>query len=445
MAEACCINAYDYWGNFLSTLETLQKENIWVDICYNIPENIWTRVFDYITYIDKCGCSCCLSWEKNLIINTFAWELKTFNASAASDNINFCWSEIFWWNRCKTIIRYKTWSYPISIEDWILAIEETEQNTYSSTWFTLEWLKQQTTYYSKIYALDWEDNILSEKCCSITTPRAFETTCYWYTWWQQSVCLPKWTYKLEVWWAQGGTWCSWYQPRWWYSQWCICIQSNTVLYLYVWWAWTNWNTANGWRNWWWYAHSGNRKTTSWWWWTDIRIWWNTLYHRRIVAWWGWGWRDWWNQWNTSQTQSSWGWTSWLSWYSYDWNCTSSRWGWGWTQTSAWRTGTAQNSETLYAASFWCWWYTSSSSSYWEWWGWGWYWWGAWSADANWWGWSWYVYTSSTCSSAPSWYCHCVDYFLCNAYSCAWNTSFPTAAWWTETWHTWNGCAKITPI
>lgn len=263
-----------------------------------------------------------------------------------------------------------------------------------------------------------------------------EPCLFCYTWTEQYYTVPKkWIYKLQVWWAQGWYYSSNPYGKWWYSEWCICLDANTCLYIYVWWqwcSWYNWAVAAWWWNWGWCWYSYSWRYDWWWGWgTDIRIWWNTIYYRRIVAWWGWGsWQYssyiwcWWVWW----------WTNWITWWtaysSYYW------WNW-WTQVSGWAGW--WNWQYMIAWSFWQWGYKTAWSSWYNgswWWGWR-YWWWPWSAVSawGWWG-SWYVYTSSTCSNAPSWYCHCSNYYLINAYTCAWDTTFPDISWWTETWHVW---------
>lgn len=265
-----------------------------------------------------------------------------------------------------------------------------------------------------------------------------------YTWDAQSVSLPAWSYKLQVWWAEGGyyTWGS-ASGKWGYAEWCITLNNATCLYIYVGWTWAATNTNNWqnawWFNWWWagYNYSTNYIWTWGWWGTDIRIWWNTLYHRRIVAGWGWWWwyypscssMCWWVGW----------WACWIWWWaygSYPW------WGW-WTQTSWWTNSYFCN---MVAWSFWQGWYKTNWTSWYNWsWGWWWWYWGwAWAAvSAWWWGWSWYIYTST--SSVPSWYCTCSAYYICNGHTCLWNTVIPSPSWWTETWHSGNGCVIITQI
>lgn len=292
------------------------------------------------------------------------------------------------------------------------------------------------------YVADWTATITctttqwwKTATCTVTcTSFVPVDRCFWYTWGQQSITLQPHKYCLEVWWAEWWRWIkNWSTTtnwgRWWYSWWCITLNTSTTLYIYIWWKWcslwrSTYGTASWWYNWWWDVRT-YWSWWAWWWWTDIRIWWNTLYYRRIVAgWWGWTWWlcTWW----------AWWWICWVSWWCW----------WWWTQTSWW----------------WSWWWTScfwySSWSFWQWWCWSWYtewWWGGWWWWYGWgwtsyqwwaWWWSWYVYTSATCWNAPSGYSHCTAYFLTNAYTCCWTVSFPSPSWGTETWHSWCWCVRI---
>lgn len=295
-----------------------------------------------------------------------------------------------------------------------------------------------------VTTVDWNYTATCSVACTSFIP---VDVCFWYTGSEQSLLLQPHKYKIQVWWAQW--WCySWGSApgKWGYAEWLITLDSETCIYIYVGWIWCA-TATNSWQNAWgynWWGAGYNYSTLyiwTWGWWgTDVRIWWNTIYHRRIVAWWGWGGgyysnckaMCWGAGWGTSGTQ----WGNYGSWYWWCW----------WTQTSWW-TNPSGNYNMVYW-SFWQWWYKTSWSNWYNWsWGWGWWYWGwAWSAVSAWgWGWSWYVYTSSTCSSAPSGYCHCTAYFFSNACCCVWTQLFPTAAWGTETWHLWCWCVKIVSI
>lgn len=277
---------------------------------------------------------------------------------------------------------------------------------------------------------------------------------FWYTWAEQCVTLPRWKYKLQVWWAWWWSCNDNCKGKWWYSEWCITLPEETTLYVYVWWQWSRcswwWYVVNWWWNGWGNARVYSKpEVWSWWWWTDIRIWWNTLYHRRIVAW------GWWGGWNADIWQWFWwGWCCWLWCWTWSWiidytGYRSGVWPTYWSQTSPWDVHAYSSWEvwSSVAASFWQWWYMyancTSNTSTWWWWGW-WYWWWV-ENHKSWWWWSWYTYNSSTCWYAPNWYCHCTKYFLTNWISCCWNQSFPSPDWNTETWHSWNGCVKISSV
>lgn len=299
------------------------------------------------------------------------------------------------------------------------------------------------------YVSDWECTVTATTIdwwftdsCTITC-KSFTPVDYffWYTWEEQSILLEPHTYCLEVWgaswWTENGSW-----SRWWYSWWCITLNSASCLYIYVWWQWIwynqwCWCQSSWWYNWWWWIYWGWLAGT-WWGWTDIRIWWNTLYYRRIVAGW-WAWQGY-------QCSNGWAWW-WITWVNWNpWNTEYAYWLW-WTQSAAWgyswRTGWCSQCLNKWVG-FWTWWMWAWWSVWWWWWGWGWYWWGWWNISW-WWGWSWYVYAATTYSNAPSWYCHCTDYYLTNACTCCWDVSFPSPDWETETWHIWCWCVRIRSI
>lgn len=241
-----------------------------------------------------------------------------------------------------------------------------------------------------------------------------------YTWSEQSFTAPAdWYYILECWgaswWRDNRSNYEWW--RWWYAKWKVFLTAWTVLKIYVWWQWKRWQSAltdyafNGWWRW-WFSNYRSINWSNWWWgwWTDIRIWWNTLYHRLIVAWWGW-----WSSPNRSDNWSSmcWGWEE------GDSPVASNK----WTQTDGWQ--------------FWAW---FSSNCNWEnnyysanWWGWGWYWWGkncwynssdSWN-DTSWyaWWWSWFVWEGQ--DTVPSGYLVPEDYILSETENIKWNASMPT--------------------
>jgi len=365
---------------------TIQDKNLWA-----------TTVYSEWATLSEANCGKYYQWWNNY------WFARTWSVTTSWTKVN---AQNYWpWNY------YSSSTFiTASNSDW-----SSVQND-NLRWWVSQWSWTKNAEVQNIYI--WE--------YAPPTPTDFE-----YTWAEQCIDLRKWTYCLEVRWAQW--WNNWW--KWWYSSWCITLNNKEAVYIYVWQCWYN-GTSSAF-NWWWRWSC----TWRWWWWgwwTDIRIGWNTLYHRRIVAGWWW-WKD--ASWNCYDWWVWW----WCTWWSVSrWNSSSAAWC-GWTQTAAWWYD--NNWATATWSWFWVWWYwnCSDSSNYAiTWWGWWRYWW--WGGQANsWWWWSWYVYNSSTCSNAPSWYCHCTAYFLTNANTYVWTASFPSPSWWTETWHTWNGYARITPI
>lgn len=287
--------------------------------------------------------------------------------------------------------------------------------------------------------VDWWYTATCNVTCSSFTP---VDRCFSYTWWQQTITLEPHKYCIEVWWAQGwGSYNNNPGAKWAYAAWTIEFTSQTTLYIYVWWQWWCSNSLwchswiAWWYNWWWTwwgTYYSGWCSSVWWGWggTDVRYNWATLCNRFIVAW---GWAGWWSQRCSSYYYYScgWGWAD-------NW-C----WVWCWTQTAAWR----------------CWWFwqwaNATAPSNWRsttpGWGWGWYWWGwccvndsAWTSSAlvcaS--GWSSYTYTSSTCWNHPNKACLWNLPLMTNAVCCWCWSSFPTASWGTETWHSWCGCVRI---
>ena len=368
-------------------------------------------------YTATCACSSRIrvTWLElnNTSINVKAWKTFQLEATITPDNATL---KTVTWNSSNTSVATVS-------QNWLVTYVWDGNCTITAT--TVDW---------------WYTAVCEVECTSFTPIDC----CFWYTWAQQGITLEPHTYCIEVWWASWWTYWS-AAGKWWYAGWCITLTNATCLYIYVWWCWTYTFTNSGCNPWWWnwgwnwYNYSTTYIWPWGWWWTDVRIWGNTLYHRRIVAGWGWGWwyysscsaMCWWAGW----------WANWVQW----WNYSSRYWGNWWTQTSWW-----SNSRTccMVTWSFWQGWYKTSWYGWYNWsWGWGgWYWGWAWSAVSAWgWGWSWYVYTSSTCSSAPSWYCHCTAYYFTNSCCCCWIVSFPSPSWWTETWHSWCGCVRIRSI
>lgn len=194
MADAGCINAYDVNWCFLQTIDTLNSEDVWQDVCYRFP-NIWNREVDYVCYIDKCGCSCRVDWENEFIIHSTQWVLNaiTLTQNSSNSTVNVKWSELFWGNWKKTVVRYKTGGYPVSEVDWTLAVEETTQNQYATNWYTISGLADATTYYFRAFAVAQDDTIIIVQSSVITTD--------FFRWKYQKVeyIQSSWTQRISTW------------------------------------------------------------------------------------------------------------------------------------------------------------------------------------------------------------------------------------------------------
>ena len=171
MANAWCINAISYEWCFIQTLQNLDSACIWVWVQFTAPDPLDDKRFDYIKYTDKCGCTCCLTNENEILIYATQWTLKnlTLTNDDANEVVNVKRTDVFWSNRKKTVVRYKTGSAPVSITDWTLAVEELVQNQYSSSWFNVEWLEDWTTYYFSAFAVAQDDTIIVVQTKNITT------------------------------------------------------------------------------------------------------------------------------------------------------------------------------------------------------------------------------------------------------------------------------------
>lgn len=171
MAVAWCINAYDCSWILIRTLEQLQSSNIGVWVQYTAPNPLDDKKIDYIKYTDKCWNTCCLTWENEILIYATNWVIK--NLTLTNDDTNEAvvvkWNDIFWSNRAKTVVRYKTGSAPVSPTDWTLAVEETTKNQYSTNWFSVTGLSDSTTYYFSVFALDIDGTMIDVQSSSITT------------------------------------------------------------------------------------------------------------------------------------------------------------------------------------------------------------------------------------------------------------------------------------
>ena len=171
MANAWCINAIWFDWSLIRTLQNLDSSNIWVWVQFTAPNPLDDKRFDYIKYTDKCWNTCCLSWENEILIYATNWTIKnlTLTNDDANEVVNVKRSDVFWSNRKKTVVRYKTWSYPTSITDWTLAVEELVQNQYASSWYNVSWLEDWTTYYFSAFAVAQDDTIIVVQTNSIQT------------------------------------------------------------------------------------------------------------------------------------------------------------------------------------------------------------------------------------------------------------------------------------
>jgi len=170
MANAWCINAYNCDWCLIQTLWTLDSANIWVWVQFCAPDPLDDKRLDYIKYTDKCWNTCCITWENELLIYATQWVIKnlTLTNDDANEVVNVKRTDLFWSNRKKTVVRYKTWWYPTSITDWTLAVEELVQNQYQSSWYNVSWLSDWTTYYFTAFAVAQDDTIIVVQSWSIT-------------------------------------------------------------------------------------------------------------------------------------------------------------------------------------------------------------------------------------------------------------------------------------
>ena len=171
MAVAWCINAYDCSWNLIRTLEQLQSSNIGVWVQYTAPNPLDDKKINYIKYTDKCGCTCTLSWENEILIYSTNWVIK--NLSLTNDDTNerviVKWNDIFGSNWLKTVVRYKTGSAPTSLTDWTLAVEETTKNQYATNGYWVSWLSDDTTYYFSVFGVDTDGTVINVQSKAITT------------------------------------------------------------------------------------------------------------------------------------------------------------------------------------------------------------------------------------------------------------------------------------
>ena len=291
MANAWCINAYDCNGCLIQTLQNLDSACIGVGVQYTAPNPLDDKRLDYIKYTDKCWCVQCLSAENEILIYATNGVIK--NLTLTNDDVNEAikikWNDIFGSNRAKTIVRYKTWSYPVSITDGTLAVEETTKNQYSSTPFSLSGVLDETTYYITAFAVD-SNNVV------IWTQQTTITTSFW--WHPSANTLAR--YKLET-DANDYSW----NGRNLTNSWVLFTTLNTVKCASMTWSWFfyrndnpitwsspftavswfyNTQNASSWQNaiafwqWWWtnafsiWIYPSTNKLMVWWWSNDRDTW-----------------------------------------------------------------------------------------------------------------------------------------------------------------------------
>ena len=294
MANAWCINAYDCNGCLIQTLQNLDSACIGVGVQYTAPNPLDDKRLDYIKYTDKCWCVQCLSAENEILIYATNGVIK--NLTLTNDDVNEAikikWNDIFWSNRAKTIVRYKTGSAPVSITDGTLAVEETTKNQYSSTPFSLSGVLDETTYYISAFAVDSNGTIINVQGMSIKTDFTF-------AWYQKVEYLKSdWNQHIDTWINYNncptpiveyrfrnnnstGCWMFWFwapSPNKWYIFW---IDHNQFKFIsqsawtgYTWITYSTWwhtftTTSTQWKVDWtvWYSHS----TTMWASWFNVYL------------------------------------------------------------------------------------------------------------------------------------------------------------------------------
>ena len=302
MANAWCINAISYQWCFIQTLQNLDSACIWVWVQFTAPDPLDDKRLDYIKYTDKCWNTCCLTWENEILIYATQWTLKnlTLTNDDANEVVNVKRSDVFWSNRKKTVVRYKTWWYPTSITDWTLAVEELVMNQYSSSWYNVSWLSDWTTYYFSAFAVAQDDTIIDMQSKNITTD-------FWRKPWVNTIAY----YKLETnandfswnWFNLSQSWtvnfwkyqnvnCAYFD--WWYlyrtisslPQW----SSDRTVSLFVYitktkaWIFLRWNSSNSQKFWYYYSWE-NWQCLVWtaYMWTDIKSTTNLLNWRHHIV------------------------------------------------------------------------------------------------------------------------------------------------------------------
>lgn len=240
MANAGCINAIWFDWTYLRTLDTLDSANIGVGVQYCIPAPLDDKRLDYIKYTDKCGCTCCITGENEILVYATNWVIKNFTLTNDDTNevVNVKWNDLFGSNRAYTMVRYKTWSYPTSITDWTLAVKETTQNQYSVSWYNVSGLTDWTTYYFTAFAVSQDGTIIVVQNKTIKAeffPNEYQKVLYLKWTWSQYIDLwlnynncPTPIVELRFRTPVMETWLMWF--RWSNSKWRI-----------FWNSWTNWS------------------------------------------------------------------------------------------------------------------------------------------------------------------------------------------------------------
>ena len=294
MANAGCINAIWFDWTYLRTLDTLDSANIGVGVQYCIPAPLDDKRLDYIKYTDKCGCTCCITGENEILVYATNWVIKNFTLTNDDTNerVIVKWNDLFGSNRAYTMVRYKTWSYPTSISDWTLAVKETTQNQYSVSWYNVSGLTDWTTYYFTAFAVSQDGTIIVVQNKNITTD--FERK-------PSSSTLVRWTLDWTLndasWNNRNATWSSniSYETL---ASWIKVAKTTTN----NWWITVNWNIANLLN---WDFTISMRTYTTWQWLSNtalmLWVWYDTspFIWPNIRRWYDWDWKvnfrlRWWN-------------------------------------------------------------------------------------------------------------------------------------------------------
>lgn len=181
----------------------------------------------------------------NMLYWSGSWWYAIYDLSLTNDETNekviVKWFEYMPANWVKTVVRYKTGSAPTSPTDWTLAVEETTKNQYSTTWYWVSWLSDNTTYYFSVFALDIDGTMIDVQSSQIKTDFVFG----WYQ--RVEYIQSSWTQYINTNIKLNNTniieliatltwitsWWSWDKLYWWWDSWtCLFLQWNT---------WDNWS------------------------------------------------------------------------------------------------------------------------------------------------------------------------------------------------------------